>query len=125
MILGRLGKDLEPTVPLILHGGRAQRIAAVLDTGFSDYVCLSRANQRSMSLRPVGRMPYELADGSLVDEDVFLGEVTFDGRRQRVLVTLTNSADSLVGTALLRDCQLRIDFVRGRVEVHREKRRRA
>jgi clan AA aspartic protease len=118
-----LGKDLEPTVPLILHGPSTPRIAAVLDTGFSDYVCLSRANQKSMNLQPVGRMPYELADGSLVDEDVFLGEVTFDGQRQRVLVTLTDSTDSLIGTALLKDCSLRIDFVRRIVEVRRAKRR--
>lgn len=119
MTRGRMVRDLEPTVPIVLHGRIRCRIDAVLDTGFSDYVCLSRVHRGKLHLRSVGILPYELADGSRVDEEVFLAEVTFEGQRQRVLVTLTDSSDSLVGTALLRDCSVRIDFPRRQVVVRR------
>jgi hypothetical protein len=49
--------------------------------------------------------------------------VTFDRRRQRVLVTLTRARDSLVGTALLRGKVVRIDFMRGTLAVANGSRR--
>ena len=70
-----------------------------------------------MALAPAGRSWIELADGRRIWRPTFVGEVTFDGRRRFVLVTLTKARDSLVGTALLRGKRLRIDFRRGHVVV--------
>lgn len=117
MIRGRLGSGGEPVVTITLHGRRPRAIEAVLDTGFSGHLCLSRRQRSFMRLRRVGRQPFELADGHQVIEDVFLGEVTFDGRRQRVLVTLTAARESLVGTDLLAAKVVRIDFARAKVTV--------
>ncbi len=70
-----------------------------------------------MRLRRVGRQAFELADGGRVFLDVYLGEITFGRRRRRVLVTLTDAHDSLVGTGLLHGARLTIDFRRATVRV--------
>jgi len=116
-VIGRLGRDLEPIVRITIHGRKTKSIEAVVDTGFSDYLCLAQRNRAAMRLRPVGREAFELADGRRIVQPVFVGEVTFDGERQRVLVTLTAATDSLIGTAMLRLKTLRIDFRRRRVVV--------
>ena len=65
-----------------------------------------------MFLRRRGDVEMDLADGRRVKEPAYVGEVSFDGRRKMVVVTLTRLADSLVGTSLLSGKRVRIDFVR-------------
>lgn len=115
MTRGRIRAGPEPVVPVRLHGRRTRRIDAVLDTGFTGHLCLAQEHGRAMRLVPLGDVSTELADGRAVKQRAFLGEVTFDRRRRPVLVTMTASRDSLVGTALLSDKDVRIDFRRGRV----------
>lgn len=117
MTRGGLGQDHDPRLPIILHGSRRSTIEAVVDTGFSEYLCLARRHRNRMRLNYVGEECFELADGSEVQEPVYQGEVTFDGVRQPVLVTITRSDDTLIGTALLRDKRLTINFRDGDVIV--------
>lgn len=112
MISRRLPSNLEPSVPITLHGRSTTLIDAVLDTGFTDFLCLSRRHRKKMALRKVGENVSAFADGRQVLEPVYLGQVTFDGVRQKVLVTLTNADDSLVGCALLRNKRVHLDFKR-------------
>lgn len=117
MTRGRLDADLTPYLPITLHGTRDTTIDAIVDTGFSEHLCLARRLRRRMSLIFLGWQSFELADGRTVREPVYEGEVTFDGARQRVLVTVTRSADTLVGTALLKGKQLTVNFHSGEVIV--------
>ena len=118
MIVGSVTSAGEPVVPVTIHGqARRVRIAAILDTGFTGELCLARRHRRTMKLERLGEAEAELADGSRITQAVYAGRVTFDGELRRVLVTLTNSEDSLLGTAMLRRKRLAIDFRSGRVTV--------
>lgn len=70
-----------------------------------------------MILEESGRGEVELADGRCIWLPTYLGEVTFDGERRQILVTVTDAEDSLVGTALLRRKRVRIDFARRTMRV--------
>ena len=98
---------------IAIHGARPTRIQAVVDTGFTGHLCLAARLRRSMNLRRSGDVEMELADGRRVQQPAYLGKVTFDGRPRTVLVTLTRSADCLVGTSLLAGKRLGIEFVVG------------
>ena len=74
---------------------------------------LIRHLRRRMALRRAGEVEIELADGRRVLQAAFLGEISFDGRQRTVLVTLTRSTDSLIGTSLLAGKTVRVEFVRG------------
>lgn len=105
-------------MPIAVRGVRPSTIQALLDTGFTGHLCLATPVRRRMTLRRSGDVEMELADGRRVQQPAYIGEVTFDGQRRTVLVTLTRSADSLVGTSLLAGKRLRVDFVtRGRVVI--------
>lgn len=110
MIRGRINTQGEPFVPLMVHGPRTRRIEAVLDTGFTGHLCLARRHRREMHLTAVGAVETELADGSRTMQRVYLGQVTFAGDRRQVFVMLTKSKDSLLGTALLLNRRVHLDF---------------
>lgn len=119
MTRGYFGKAREPVVTITLHGSKARRIEVIIDTGFSGYLCLARRFRRHVRLRRVGREVFEYADGRRAELPVFLGRITFAGRRHEVLVTLTDARDSLIGTSLLRDLRVVLDFRRGIVRLSR------
>ena len=112
MIYGRVRFGREAMVPIAIHGRRQSRIEAVLDTGFTGHLCLAARLQRRMLLRRRGDVEMDLADGHRVKQPAYVGEVSFAGGRQTVLVTLTRLADSLLGTSLLAGKRVSVDFVR-------------
>ena len=101
----------EALVPVVLYGARPATVRAVVDTGFSGHLCLAARLRHRMHLDRVGDVEMELADGRRIRLSAYLGEIRFDRRRQTVLVTLTRSTDSLVGTSLLAGKRLRVAFV--------------
>jgi clan AA aspartic protease len=120
MIRGRIRDGVEPIVSLTLHGRRASReIEAILDTGFTGHLCLAKRHRAHLQLTPVGEVETEMADGRRVSLRAHTADVTFMRQRRTIIVTLTSAADSLVGTALLREMRLVVDFPRGLVEVRR------
>ena len=113
MIRGRVRGGREPLVRVTIHRTRPSAIEAVVDTGFTGHICLAAHLRRRMALRRAGEVEIELADGRRVLQAAFLGEISFDGRQRTVLVTLTRSTDSLIGTSLLAGKTVRVEFVRG------------
>ena len=67
-------------------GGQPTEFAAVVDTGFNDYLTLPAADVRSLGLSAREEGRYELADGSLVTTRLFEAEVQWFGQWRRVLV---------------------------------------
>jgi hypothetical protein len=63
----------------------------------------------------------ELADGTRKRELVFAGSVRLLGKTRKARIYLTESDDALVGTTLLSDCRLSIDFPTGKVMLTRKK----
>lgn len=87
-------------------------VEAVVDTGFTGHLTLPPATVEALGLPIVGSAESVLADGSLVMEDVCLARVLWHGeeRPARVLVA---DATPLLGMALLRGSELRVECVGG------------
>lgn len=111
---------MSPMTNLIVIGSRgAVPITALIDTGFDEYVCLPIRLAVTLGLELIGTQEIELADGTQKDELVFAGSVRFLGRTRKVRISLTQSEEALVGTGLLADCRLTIDFPTERVQITR------
>ncbi len=76
-------------------------VQMILDTGFSGMVVLPR------SIRPLGQFTssgyasFELADGTIVHEELFSGTVRIGRKRLEAVVSFTHSQIGLIGMALI------------------------
>ena len=80
MIEGHVNEALEPVVEIGLkRGDTITAVLAVVDTGFSGYLCLAEQyiDQLDIAFKFVER--YELANGEVVVKDVFRGSIVFNG----------------------------------------------
>ena len=64
-----------------------------------------------MNARHLGRLTSALAGGQTIEEDVYLVDFPFDGRPVLAEATFVLGTEILVGTRLLREHRLKIDFV--------------
>jgi len=94
-------------------------IEAVIDTGYTGWLTLPPSVISTLSLRWDSFGRGMLADGSASLFDVYQGKVVWDGRIRSVLVDEFD-ATPLVGMALLRGCELRMQVrARGKVTIKR------
>ena len=111
---------MTPRIDLLVFGSREQiSISAIVDTGFDGYLCLPTSVAVRLGLELVSEGLIELADGRTQKQLVFLGTVEFMEEVQPVMIYLTDSEDALIGTRLLDDCVLTIDFPRRSIELKR------
>ena len=103
--------DGKPKIELTVIGLDDRiKIPALIDTGFDGALMLSLPAALQIGLRLSNMVQVELADGSIKQEFVFEAKVLLDGETIPVDVLLTSSDENLVGTALLQNQSLRIDF---------------
>ncbi len=76
-------------------------VQAILDTGFSGMVVLPRSMQALGQFTSSGYASFELADGTIVREELFSGIVRINRRRLEVVVSFTDSRIGLIGMALI------------------------
>lgn len=115
---------MTPKTEITVGGSRgSERIEAVIDTGFDGYVCLPIRIAEKLGVQLTGRTVAVLADGTAKPDLLFAGWVEFLGKRRAVEFFLTTD-EALIGTALLADCDLAIDFVSGAVNVSRKQSKR-
>lgn len=111
---------MTPRTDITVGGSRGSAsIPAVIDTGFDGYMCLPVQIAERLGLELTGRTVAVLADGSEKLDLLFSGWVEFLGRRRTVEICLTTD-EALIGTGLLADCDLAIDFVSGSVQLSRK-----
>ena len=121
MIQGYVTEALDPIIEIGLKRGEATEfIPAVIDTGFSGHLCLSKRYEDKIEMVFHHVERYELANGEVVVMDVFRGTILFGGRAHVVDLILTSSQDTLIGASLLKGCKLTIDYPRRVVEVERQ-----
>jgi clan AA aspartic protease len=107
-------------VEITIIGGREKvTVDAIVDTGFDGWVCLPIPIAIHLGLELYGLQTVELADGTLKEELVFRGKVIFGDEERWTEITLTSAQDTLLGTGLLADSVLTIDFVDRTLEVAR------
>jgi predicted aspartyl protease len=108
MIVGRVMPPGVPTISLPVGG---QPVPAVIDTGFNGDLELPAALARDVHPRFLGRGESLLAAGQTVDEDHFLVDFPFDGQVIEATATFVGSGVILIGTRLLQNYRLEINFV--------------
>ncbi len=109
----------EDDVPAIAVEFGSQRWQAIIDTGFNGELELPERLRLHVSARFVGRATSLLAADQRIEEDVFLVDFPFDGRMVRAQATFVDDDEILVGTGMLRDYRLQIDFPAGTVFIEK------
>lgn len=93
-------------------GAPSLRVEAVVDTGFTGHVTLPPATVEALGPPIIGSAESVLADGSVVLEDVCAARVIWHGE-ERPVRALVADATPLLGMALLRGSELRVECVGG------------
>jgi predicted aspartyl protease len=107
-----------PVVGITVVGSRGSATAeAILDTGFDGDVCLPTQVAIQLGLELAATQLIELADGTRKRELVFAGEGVFEDELRKVEIILTEAQDTLIGSRLLADKILEIDFPKRTVEI--------
>ena len=116
MILGTVSTDGVPTITLSIGG---QDWLAIVDTGFNGDLELPEGLRNALNARYVGRVTSALAGGQSIEEDVYLVEFPFDGQLIHAEATFVPSSQVLIGTHLLGEYSLQIDFIHKTVQLER------
>ena len=119
MITGQINQAGSPILKIRIYGNKAEvTIDGILDTGFDGFICLPIAVAVPLGLELIDVTDSELADGTIVqDELVFMGKVLWDDEVVDVDILLTRSADTLIGTAMLMNSDVRLNFRIGEVSI--------
>ncbi len=107
MIAGIVTDDGVPAIGVQVGN---QRWQAIIDTGFNGELELPERLRSHVNAQFVGRATSLLAANQRIEEDVFLVDFPFDGRTVRVQATFVDGDEILIGTGMLRDYRLQIDF---------------
>lgn len=116
MIQGIVSADGVPTITLLIA---SQDWKATIDTGFNGDLELPESLRNSLNARYVGRVTSALAGGQTIEEDVYLVDFPFDGKVVLAEATFVADHQILIGTHLLREYRLQINFVSQTVGIER------
>ena len=106
-------------VPIITLFVAGQEWTATIDTGFNGDLELPEALRNVLQPQYVGKVTSSLAGGQTIEEDVYLVDFPFDGDIIQARATFVIGSEILIGTHLLREYCLQIDFVRQTVILER------
>ena len=111
MLKGRVNRYGEPVISIqLILRNRLANLTAVIDTGFNGYLNVPRRLLRQSKLLANGTEKFEIATGALVEQEIYLGQVIFDGQRSPVYTVATEAQDILIGTKVLRRKTLVVNF---------------
>ena len=117
MIQGIVSPQGVPTIRLPIAN---QEWPATIDTGFNGDLELPEALRASVNIVGyIGPTQFVLAGGQTLVETAYLVEFPFDGKVIEAEVTFVADNQILLGTRMLRDYQLQINFVTRTVELER------
>lgn len=103
---GSITKDLEPVLDHLYVLGKNKKkfpITAILDTGFNGELALPQKDYVSYFFEPLGIKSFELADGQIVQQEIFVAFLIIKGKKYPVEATLTRSNIALLGMELIRN----------------------
>lgn len=111
---GTVTADREAMIDLEVSGSdhQAQRIEAIIDTGFNGFLTLPGSLVSGLKLPLVGNRRATLGDGSVVVLDVYLATVLWHDQDREVLV-LQAGGGPLIGMSLLLGNRVTLDVVGG------------
>jgi clan AA aspartic protease len=100
------------TIPFRFSNRADIPIEFVVDTGFTDQLCLPPEAIALLGLRFKHTMPVNLADNSLVELSVYTATILWNGEERSVRVLATGRRP-LLGTALMEEHELVVQFTEG------------
>ena len=121
MVIGRIGADLRPMVPVVVQGanGQERKIPVLLSTGFGEALLLPPAEVAALGLAQTGERTVEFPDGSRIEATVHPARILLAGEAQDVDV-LAGGWEPRMGLRLLQGYRISMRFVEGAaVEVER------
>ena len=108
----------QPRIVVSIFGNRGEAtIDAVIDTGLDGALCLPLSLAIPLGLELHGRINYELADGTIKRELTFEATIHLGEAVDQAEISLTESEDALLGSELLDDYVLEIDYGNRTVEI--------
>lgn len=111
-MIGYLDEAKRPKVRVNVDGRRTSlSIEALLDTEFNGDLCLPVEVAVQLGLEPVQVIEVEKADGKIEHALVFSGYLEWFNHSREVDILLTDASESLIGTRLLEQTKVTIDFV--------------
>ena len=116
MIYGTVSVDGVPTILLSIAN---QDWKATIDTGFNGDLELPESLRKSLNARYVGQVTSALAGGQTIEEAIYLVDFPFDGEVVPAEATFVVEHHILIGTHLLREYRLQVNFVRQTVELEK------
>ena len=116
MIEGIVTEDDVPEIRMPI-GNREFR--AVIDTGFNGFLELPENLKPDLRLRDAGIIESLLAADQVIYEQGYLVNVEFDDQTIEAVVTFSESEAILLGTNMLRQHRLEIDFPAKKLWIHR------
>jgi predicted aspartyl protease len=116
LIEGTVTEEGVPTIAIDI-GGRTW--AAIVDTGFNGGLELPEALRPLVNAQYIGRLSSLLAADQQVEEDVYLVNFPFDGELISEEATFVRGDEILIGTELLWDHRLSIDFPSRKVVIEK------
>ncbi|MDE3090194.1 MAG: hypothetical protein KGJ80_12495 [Chloroflexota bacterium] len=118
-LLGFINENLEPVVENVFLVGQEDPIPldAILDTGFNGLLCLPRKLQSRCELNALGLETFELADGTMIQEVLYMGQLRLNDTPYFVELTLTDANQALLGMQLLLDRVATFDLRTMRIQV--------
>ena len=87
-----------------------QRWQAIIDTGFNGELELPEQLRSQVNAQFVGRAASLLAANQRIEEDVYLVDFAFGGQTVRAEATFVEGGEILLGTRMMREYRLQIDF---------------
>ena len=116
MIYGTVSVDGVPTIILSIA---SQDWMATIDTGFNGDLELPEPLRNSLNDRYVGQVTSALAGGQMIEEPVYLVDFPFDDTVVHAEATFVDGPEILIGTHLLREYRLQVNFVLQTVELEK------
>ena len=89
----------------------------LVDTGFNGSLLLPLHKIHELSLSRIGFTRYALADGTVIEAEVFVAEITWLSKKKRVNVISSPSDFALLGMELLRNTKTVLEPAKGVISI--------
>jgi predicted aspartyl protease len=114
MVIGKIGSDLRPMVPLIVQGANGQeaKIPVLLSTAFGEALLLPAQEVAALGLPQTGARTVTFPDGSHIEATVHPAKVLLAGEAHDIEL-LAGGWEARMGIHLLENCRISMRFVEG------------
>jgi len=89
----------------------------LIDTGFAGGISIPEKLKPHFKFPLIGRRVWELADGSLVELEVYFGKVKEGTKKKEVSVIFTDGSEGLVGIEFLRGKKFILDLKKNAIQL--------